>query len=53
MLAVYGARSKDAKMVYDYLAKAVSADPKLKSKAATDREFLKYYNEQEFKNIVL
>lgn len=53
MLAVYGSRTNDAKMVYDYLGKAVKADPKLKAKAATDREFLKYFNEQDFKNIVM
>jgi hypothetical protein len=53
MLAVYGARTKDSKMVYDYLRKAVTAKPELKTKAASDREFLKYFNEQDFKNIVM
>jgi hypothetical protein len=53
MLAVYGARTNDAKMVYEYLGKALSADPKLKAKASADREFLKYFNEQDFKNIVM
>jgi tetratricopeptide (TPR) repeat protein len=53
MLAVYGARTNDSKMVYDNLAKAVKANPSVKSKASTDREFVKFFNEQEFKNIVM
>jgi hypothetical protein len=53
LLAVYGARTSDAKMVYDYLAKAISANGSFKEKAATDREFIKYYNEPDFKNIVM
>jgi tetratricopeptide (TPR) repeat protein len=53
MLAVYGARTNDSKMVYDYLRKAVTANPALKTKASTDREFLKLFNEQDFKNIVM
>lgn len=53
MLAVYGARTNDAKMVYEYLGKAISANPALKEKASTDREFLKYFNEQDFKSIVM
>lgn len=53
MLAVYGARTGDAKMVYEYLGKAVGMNPGLKGKAATDREFVKLFNEQEFKNIVM
>jgi Tfp pilus assembly protein PilF len=53
MLAVYGARTNDPKMVYEYLGKAIKANPSLKSKASTDREFLKYFNEQDFKNIVM
>ena len=52
MLAVYGARTKDAAMVYEYLGKAVKAKPALKEKIATDREFLTYFNEPDFKNIV-
>jgi Tfp pilus assembly protein PilF len=53
MMAVYGARTNDAKMVYEYLGKAIKANPSLKSKIAADREFLKYFNEPDFKNIVM
>ena len=53
MLAVYGARTNDAKMVYDYLRKAITANPAMKAKASSDREFVKYFNEQDFKNIVM
>jgi tetratricopeptide (TPR) repeat protein len=53
MLAVYGARTNDSKMVYDNLRKAVTANPSFKFKASTDREFLKLFNEQDFKNIVM
>lgn len=53
LLAVYGARTSDAKMIYEYLAKAVSANAAFKTKAATDREFIKYNSEPDFKNIVM
>ena len=49
--AILGARTSNTKMLYDNLIKAV-ADPKLKAKAKTDREFYKYADQQDFKNIV-
>lgn len=49
--AILGARTSNTKMLYDNLMKAV-ADPKLKEKAKTDREFYKYADQQDFKNIV-
>ena len=49
--AIVGARTSNTKMLYDNLMKAV-ADPKLKEKAKTDREFYNYFNQQDFKNIV-
>ena len=52
MLAVYGARTNNANMVYEYLAKAFDKNPKAKQKAASDREFLKYYNETSFMELV-
>lgn len=52
MLAVYGARNGNGDMVYDNLGKAIKMDPSLKKKAAEDREFLKYYNEEAFKSLV-
>jgi tetratricopeptide (TPR) repeat protein len=51
-LAVYGARTNNAQMVYDNLGKAVAKDSALKEKAKDDREFLKYFNEAAFKAIV-
>lgn len=52
MLAVYGARTGNGEMVYEYLAKAVAKDATLKSKAKEDREFLKYFEEASFTQIV-
>jgi hypothetical protein len=52
MLAVYGARTDNADMVYDYLKKAVAKDGALKVYAKEDREFLKYFNEAAFQEIV-
>lgn len=52
MLAVYGARTNNADMVYEYLAKAFEKNPKSKARAASDREFLKYYNEAAFMDLV-
>ncbi len=51
LLAICGARSNNAKMLYDNLQKAV-ADPKLKEQARTDKEFYNYASTQDFKNIV-
>ncbi len=52
MLAVYGARTNNADMVYEYLGKAVAKDPSMKAKAKEDREFVKYFDQEGFKNIV-
>ncbi len=49
LLAVVGARKGDKTMVYKYLTKAVKEDPSYAGKAAKDREFLKYFNEPDFK----
>ena len=43
MLAVYGARSNNADMVYDYLKKATAKDDSLKAFAKEAREFFKYF----------
>jgi len=51
-LAVYGARTNNAQMIYDNLGKAVEKDSSLKQKAKDDREFLKYFEEEAFKAIV-
>jgi hypothetical protein len=52
MLAVYGARTDNGEMVYEYLGKAIEKDSGLKSMAREDREFLNYFNEAAFKQIV-
>jgi hypothetical protein len=52
MLAVYGARTDNGEMVYEYLEKAIQKDGGLKSMAREDREFLKYFDEAAFKQIV-
>jgi len=52
MLAIYGARSNDASLVYEYLKKAVDMDASFKEKAKEDREFLTYFEEAAFKAIV-
>jgi len=53
MLAVYGARTDNAQMVYDNLEKGISkCGDKLKEMARTDREFVKYFEAPEFKALV-
>jgi hypothetical protein len=52
MMAVAGARSGDTTMMTTNLSKAISLDPTLKTQAAEDREFIKYYENPEFSNIV-
>ncbi len=49
MLAVVGARKGDNSMVYNYLAKAIKQDASYAGKAAKDREFLKLFNQTDFK----
>jgi len=52
MLAVYGARTNDDAMVIEYLGKAIAKCEHQKDKAKTDREFIKYFDNPEFKAIV-
>lgn len=52
MLAVYGARTDNSEMVYDYLLKAFEINPKAKAHAKEDREFVKYFGEADFQNLV-
>ena len=52
MLAVYGARTNNADMVYEYLGKAFAMNPEAKQEAASDREFLKYSNEAAFLDLI-
>ena len=53
MLAVYGARTNDGDMVFEYLGKAIGMDASMKEKAKEDREFLKYFDNEAFKSLVM
>lgn len=50
--AVIGARTGKDEQVISRLQKAFEINPKLKGRAATDREFIKYFSNEEFMNIV-
>lgn len=52
LLAVIGARTNNTNMLYNNLEKAVKAVPNYKNIAKKDREFLNYYEKEEFKKIV-
>ena len=52
LLAVVGVRKGDNAMVYNYLAKAIKLDASYANKAAKDREFIKLFNETDFKALV-
>jgi len=50
--AVVGARTAKENLMYESLEKAIKIKPEMKSKAATDMEFAKYFGEAKFKEIV-
>lgn len=50
--AIIGARQNNLDMVVNNLKSAFAKDAGLKSKAATDREFIKFFENASFKNIV-
>jgi len=52
VLAIAGARTNDTALMYEYLSKSVKMDVSFKSKAAGDREFLRYFNVPEFQAII-
>jgi len=52
LLAIVGAKTDNSSMLYEYLAKAIKEDAGLKAEAATDREFIKYMNDPDFKALV-
>jgi tetratricopeptide (TPR) repeat protein len=52
VLAIVGARSKDASLMTINLRKAIKIDGKLKDKALKDLEFKNYYNNTEFKSAI-
>lgn len=52
LMAIAGARTQNTEIMYKYLAKAIKAQPELKERAKTDREFLEFENVNEFKKII-
>lgn len=50
--AVVGARTAKENLMFESLEKAVKMNPELKSKAATDLEFAKYFEDARFKEII-
>lgn len=50
--AVIGARQGKDDVVISKLAKAFEINPKLKAKAASDKEFINYFDNEDFKNLV-
>jgi tetratricopeptide (TPR) repeat protein len=52
MMAVLGARTDNAEMVFENLTKAIEADASLKEEARIDREFIKYFEDPSFTALV-
>lgn len=52
LMAVAGARSNNIPMMVENLTKAIEKDPSLKAQAAEDREFIKFFQNAEFMNLV-
>ncbi|RLD38989.1 MAG: hypothetical protein DRI74_02130 [Bacteroidetes bacterium] len=52
LLAIIGARTANDAEVFANLKKAFEINPKLKGKALNDREFVKYFDNEEFLSIV-
>ena len=50
--AVIGARQDKADVVISHLTKAFEINPKMKAKAANDKEFIKYFANEDFMNLV-
>ncbi|HRS53997.1 MAG TPA: hypothetical protein P5250_04760 [Bacteroidales bacterium] len=52
LMAIIGARTNNTNMLYTNLKKAIAEDPAYKYQAKDDREFIKYFGNSEFQNIV-
>jgi len=52
LLAVVGARTSNTVMMYNNLQKAIDKNPAYKVTAREDREFIKYFENEEFKKLV-
>ena len=52
LLAIVGARTANEPLTFTNLKKAIKAKPKYKECAKVDREFIKYFQNEEFMAIV-
>jgi len=52
LLAIVGARTSNTVMMYNNLQKAIDKNPAYKVTAREDREFIKYFGNEEFKKLV-
>ncbi|MBC8319837.1 MAG: hypothetical protein H8E34_03845 [Bacteroidetes bacterium] len=52
LLAITAARQDNKSNMLDYLGQSIKADPEVAGVAATNREFLKYYNNVDFNALV-
>ena len=52
LLAITASRQDNKDNMLDYLGQAIKANPDVATGAATDREFLKYYNDADFNALV-
>lgn len=52
LLAIVGARTNNAQLMIDNLDKAIKANGKYKAEARDDREFINYFNDEQFKKLV-
>ena len=52
LIAVNAARTGNTSVLYQYVKKAIQADPRYRKEAAEDREFLKYHQDAAFQDAI-
>lgn len=52
LLAITAAHQDNKSSMLNYLGQSIKADPEVAGVAATNREFMKYYNDADFKALV-
>ncbi len=52
LLAITAAHQDNKSSMLDYLGQSIKADPEVAAAAASNREFMKYYNDADFKALV-
>lgn len=52
LMAILGARTSNTSMLFENLGKAIEMDPAFKAEAKLDREFVKYFSDPNFTNLV-